>query len=332
MTQTATQRIAAAQSGDQQAFSDLVEPYRAELLVHCYRLLGSPQDAEDMVQETLLRAWNHLDRFTGGAYFRAWLYKIATNACLDVLDRRSRRLLSPVQATPSDPSAPLTPPNPELLWLEPFPDELLPDSALGPEARYSLRESITLAFLAALQLLPPRQRVTLILCDVLDWRASDVAQLLDTTVSAVNSALHRARATMTSHYTGNDAALSLDGKVRGVLKRYLDAWESGDVDTLVTLLAENIVFAMPPMSEWYRGSAAVRVMATALLRPDQWRLRETRANNQIAFAFYQHQDDGSYHFSALQLIKVDDGKLSDVQMFFLPQIAASFGLPAVLAA
>src|SRR5260221_5709871 len=218
-----------ARPGDQQAFSDLVEPYRAELLVHCYRLLGSVQDAEDMVQETFLRAWNRLDTFTGGHYFRAWLYKIATNVCLDALDKRSRRGLSSSNFPASDPHASIAPAITEPIWLEPFPDELLPEVALGPEARYTLRESITLAFLAALQFLPPRQRVTLILCDVLDWRARETAQLLDITVAAVNGLLRRARSTMSRSYHEIEPVLIVDNKIRAVLNRYVEAWESGDV-------------------------------------------------------------------------------------------------------
>src|SRR5262249_10144898 len=159
----------------------------------CYHLLGSLQDAEDMVQETYLRAWKRLDTFTGGQYFRAWLYKIASNLCLDALDKRSRRSLPPSKFPASDPKDGIAPAINEPIWLEPFPDERLPELAPGPEARYSLRESITLAFLAALQLLPPRQRVILILCDVLDWRAKEVAQFLDVSVAAVNGLLRRAR-------------------------------------------------------------------------------------------------------------------------------------------
>lgn len=327
-------RLAAAQSGAEQAFSDLVEPYRAELLVHCYRLLGSVQDAEDMVQETFLRAWNRLDSFTGGSYFRAWLYKIATNICLDALVKRSRRLLSPANFPASDPYAALTPATTEPIWLEPFPDELLPDLALSPEARYTLRESITLAFLAALQFLPPRQRVILILCDVLDWRAREVAQLLEITVAAVNGLLRRARSTMNSSYHENDPALTVDHTLRAVLDEYVEAWESGDVGTLIALLADKVVFTMPPTPTWFSGREAVRVHAETMFSQgvnQHWRLQHTRANNQIALACYRRDEtDGLYHAHALQVLSFQDTHITDIHMFLLPLIFPRFGLPMVL--
>ena len=167
--------LAAARAGDQREFSGLTEPYRHELQLHCYRILGSLQDAEDIVQETLLRAWRRLDTYEGRASLRAWLYKIATNACFDALAKRPRRVLPTAQYPPADPRQPFAPPVTEPIWLEPYPDDLIAEPEAGPEARYSLRESVSLAFLAALQSLPPRQRAVLILCDVLDWRASEAA-------------------------------------------------------------------------------------------------------------------------------------------------------------
>src|SRR5512135_253769 len=192
--------LAAARAGDQREFSRLTEPYRHELQLHCYRILGSLQDAEDIVQETLLRAWRRLETYEGRAPLRAWLYKIATNACFDALNKRPRRVLPTAQYAPADPRQPFAPPVAEPIWLEPYPDDLIAEPEAGPEARYSLRESVSLAFLAALQSLPARQRAALILCDVLDWHASEVSELLEITVSAVNSALHRARVTMQQQY------------------------------------------------------------------------------------------------------------------------------------
>ncbi len=327
---TAEERIAAARSGDQQAFSDLVEPYRAELRVHCYRLLGSTLDAEDMVQETFLRAWKHLDNFAGGQYFRAWLYKIATNLCLDALAKRSRRVLSSGSFPASDPRAEIAPAMAEPIWLEPFPDDLLPEAALSPEARYSLRESISLAFLAALQRLPPRQRVILILCDVLDWRASEAAQLLDLTVPAVNGLLHRARSTLSRGYPEREPAHSLDTKIRAVLSRYVDAWESGDIDMLVALLADKVVFTMPPSPTWYAGRAAIQVHAERMFsRPAnyRWRLLPARANGQSAFACYLSTDGGgTYQAHALQVLTLAGGQITAMNMFLTPQIFPRFGL------
>src|SRR5215213_902368 len=196
------QHLAAARNGDAEGFSILTEPYRRELQVHCYRILGSFQEAEDIVQETLLRAWKRLETFEGRAFFRAWLYKIATNACLDFLDqRRSRRLLPFDVNSASEPNTSILPPTAEITWLEPFPDEWLRDeAAVNPEARYTASESISLSFLTALQVLPPRQRAVLILRDVLDFSAHETAEVLEITASSANSALHRARTTLAGRY------------------------------------------------------------------------------------------------------------------------------------
>lgn len=322
--------LTSAKAGDQQAFTDLVEPYRPELLAHCYRLLGSPQDAEDMVQEAFLRAWNRLDGFIGGQYFRAWLYKISTNICLDVLDKRSRRVLASTNFQPSDSHASIAPPITEPIWLEPFPDELLPDLALGPEARYTLRESITLAFLAALQFLPPRQRVVLILCDVLDWQAREVAQLLETTIASVNGLLRRARFTMGRSYHGTGPDLIVDSNIRTILNRYVEAWESGNVETLIKLLTDDAVLTMPPSPTWFLGREGVRIHAASMFSSPHhihWRLLQTRANNRIAFACYQREDtDGLYHARALQVLSFLNGQISEIHMFFIPLIFPHFGL------
>ena len=330
----AQEQFAAARSGDKQALNDLVEPYRAELLVHCYRLLGSMQDAEDMVQETFLRAWDRLDQFVGGQYFRAWLYKIATNICLDALDKRSRRALSTSISPASDPHGAIAPAITDPIWLEPFPDELLPDVALSPEARYMQRESITLAFLAALQLLPPRQRVILILCDVLDWRAKEVAQVLDVTVAAVNGLLRRARSTMNRSYHKKEPAVNADNRISAMLKRYVEAWESGDVEGLISLLTDKVVFTMPPSPTWFSGREAVRVHAQSMFSQRKyrhWRLQPTQANNQIAFACYRRDEtDGLYYAHALQVLTFDDAQITDLHMFLIPPIFPYFGLPMTL--
>lgn len=329
-------RLAAARNGDQREFSSLTEPYRRELLAHCYRILGSLHDAEDMVQETMLRAWRRLDTFEGRASLRAWLYKIATNACLDALNKRSRRALPQTLYPVTDPRQPLAPPVAEPIWLEPYPDDLLPDTGIGPEARYAARESVTLAFLAALQSLPPRQRAVLILCDVLDWRAGEVAALLDTTASAVNSALHRARAALARRYHpgGIDAATvsSVDESTQNLLDRYVAAWESADIAGLTALLREDATFSMPPVPSWYRGRAAIRaVLSTVVFSGEarrQWRMIPVRANAQPAFACYRRAEAGAKHrFFGVQVLTVERKQIADATTFLDPSLIARFGLP-----
>ena len=332
-------RLAAARKGDRHEFSNLTEPYRRELLAHCYRILGSLHDAEDMVQETMLRAWRRLSTFEGRASLRAWLYKIATNACLDALDKRPRRTLPAAMYPAADPQQPLLPPVAEPIWLEPYPDDLLPDADANPEARYTARESITLAFLAALQSLPPRQRAVLILCDVLDWRADEVAELLETTVSAVNSALHRARATLAQRYHagGLDAAdvSTADEATRYLLDRYVAAWESADVAGLTALLREDATFSMPPVPSWYRGRAAVRAAVSAIAlgaeAGGRWRMLPVRSNAQPAFACYRRDEAGGAHrFFGIQVLRIAGEQIVDATTFLDPTLIARFSLPATV--
>lgn len=252
-----TAQLTAARFGNHDEFSQMAEPYRRELQAYGYRMLGSLQDAEDLVQETFLRAWRRLDTYEGRAPFRAWLYKIATHLCLDSLARRPRRALPALTHPAADPQAQPAQPIEEPVWLEPIPDDLTADPNENPEARYSSRESVTLAFLAALQALPPRQRAVLILCDVLDWRAGEAAQMLGMTTAAVNSALHRARVTSTRRYGGAGLgavhAQPPDETTHAILSRYVRAWESADVDGLVALIKGDATFAMPPTPSWYQG-------------------------------------------------------------------------------
>src|SRR6266446_773906 len=229
--------ITSLATADPSDISSLIEPYRREVHLHCYRLLGSLHDAEDLVQETMLRAWQHFDSFKGASSLRTWLYTIATNACLEALKKRPPRTL-PVAAYPAtDPLGPIAPALAEALWLEPFPDSWLAEAVDNPEAHYTRHESVSLAFLTVLQLLPPRQRAILILSDVLDWRASEIASLLSISVSAVNSALHRARVTMAKQYHTDDRErgerLEVDAATQTLLERYLLAWETEDVAGLV---------------------------------------------------------------------------------------------------
>src|ERR1700691_1787885 len=251
-----------AQAGDGEAFRELTDPYRRELQLHCYRILGSVQDAEDMLQETLLAAWRGLDRFEERASMRAWLYKIATNRCLNSLRASARR---PAPATAPWPGAP--PPEPtrraEPLWLQPYPDALLddlPDTAPGPEARYESREALALAFTAGLQRLPPRQRAVLVLRDVLGYPAAEAADILETSETSVNSALRRARAALGSELPGDDrdrAPLPGSPRARELAGRFADAFESADIERVVALLTADAWLTMPPEPLEYQGRAAI---------------------------------------------------------------------------
>jgi RNA polymerase sigma-70 factor (ECF subfamily) len=333
--------LASARAGDQDAFGTLAEPYRRELQIHCYRMLGSLQEAEELVQETLLRAWQRLNTYEGRASFRAWLYKIATNACLDALDQRPRRTLPPARQGAADPHEPLAPPITEPIWLEPFPDDLLADSDAGPEARYDAHESITFAFLAALQALPPRQRAVLILRDVLDWHASEVADVLGLTLSSANSALHRARTTLAKHYHSRSVdavkATSLDEATRALLDRYVRAWEMADIDALISLLKEDATFPMPPSPTWYQGRSPIRAFISSVIfagdARGRWRLRPTRANGRPAFAWYQRDESrGVYQAFAIQVVTFDGDLIADVTTFPIPAIFSFFNVPQELGA
>jgi RNA polymerase sigma-70 factor, ECF subfamily len=335
--------LAAALQGNADEFNALTEPHRRELRVHCYRILGSLTEAEDMVQETFLHAWKRLATFQGRSTFRAWLYKIATNACLDALDKRRTRRLLPVNAAPAaDPHAPILPPSAEISWLEPFPDEWLVDpGATNPESHYSAYESVSLAFLAALQTLPPRQRAVLILGDVLDWSAQEMADLLGTSLSAVASALHRARVTMAASYHGHApeerSTLPADMHTREMLDRYMRAWQTADVDGLVDLLREDAVMSMPPSPSWYQGRFDIRAFTAATLFADEsmfkgkaagrWRLVSTRANGQPAFAVFQSLESGGFQASGIQVLSFESGQLAAITCFLDPTLNARFVSP-----
>jgi RNA polymerase sigma-70 factor (ECF subfamily) len=329
--------------------SSLIEPYRKELLLHCYRLLGSLHDAEDVVQETMLRAWRHFDTFTlrGPGSLRTWLYTIATNTSLHTLKKRLPRTLPTVVYPASDPTRPIAPRNVEAPWLEPFPDSWLvsaQEQAENPETRYTRQESISLAFLTALQLLPPRQRAILILSDVLDWRASEIAHLLEISVSAVNSALHRARTTLEKNYPSSKREIMqvarTDTATNALLSRYLQAWETDDVDGLVALLKEDATFSMPPVPSWYQGREAIRTLLLAAVFPsgvqNQWRLSPTRANGQPAVALHRADEaTRSYRAFGIQVITLDatlrdQPQVSSVTAFLGEELVTSFGFPPQL--
>lgn len=331
--------LAAARSGDSDAFSSLAEPYRLELLTYCYRMLGSLEDAEDQVQETFLRAWRRLETYEGRASFRAWLYKIATNVCLDALEHHPKRILSPEFAAPLDPSDPLPLPRNEPVWIEPFPEDLLAPTSSNPETRYDAYESISLAFLAALQVLPPRQRNVLILKDVLDWSMAEIADALGTTLASVTSLMHRARATMKQRNTGGKQdALRMrmpDDQTRELLDRYVRAWESADIEGIVSLLKDDALFPMPPFPVHIQGKPAIQafIIRTILSGEQQnpWKLIPIRANGQPGFAFYQIDElTRTYRPFALQILTLENGLISEAATFGFPSLFRFFDLPPFL--
>lgn len=327
--------LEAARRGNREAFSQLTERHRRELLAHCYRMLGSTRDAEDQVQETLLKAWMKLDSFEGRAPFRAWLYKIATNACLDELARRPRRGLPMDFSAAADPGDELNPAIPDPIWLEPFPDAWLPSRPADPAARFDQLESITLAFMVALQQLPPRQRAVLLLRDVLALPASEVASLIEASIPAVNSALYRARSRLSESYEERPTEHSQE--LEPLLERYVQAWESADVDRLIALLREDATFPMPPLPDWVQGRQAIRQFVERNVlhgeASGRWRLVATRANAAPAFAWYRRGADGrTYDPFAIQVVTIRGDLVADATTFAFPKLFPAFDLPAQLPA
>ena len=329
----------AARAGDQESFRGLVEPRRAELLAHCYRMLGSLQDAEDALQETMFRAWRGLSTFEDGRALRPWLYRIATNVCLDLLAKRPRRVL-PIDHGPAADDNATGPGKPlmERIWLEPYPDEQLgdEDDYAAPEARYEQRESVELAFIAALQHLPARQRAVLILREVLGFSAREVAELLETTAASVNSALQRARKAVEERLPAQSQQTTIralgDEQLRAVVQRYVEAWESRNVDALLTLLVDDARFAMPPFPNWFQGRDAVIAFIASTGRP---RLRHvlTRANGQPAVAWYVwNRARQTYLPSSLEVLTLDGAHVKEIVAFASPELVPRFGLPSALPA
>lgn len=323
--------VLAAQAGDQQAFEALVRAYRRELLVHCYRMVGSLSDAEDLVQETLLRAWEKRATLTSPESYRAWLYRIATNLCLNRLTRAPRRFLPSETHPPSDPSSPAPPRLREPIWLEPFPDDLLADPEADPEDRAERSERIALAFLMALQHLTPVQRAILLLREVLEWPAVEVAEWLHLSVPAVNSALQRARRALQQRNVGSEAQMALPRpQLQDLLDRYVALWEQADIPGLVALLREDAWFTMPPLPVWVQGRAAIATLfQTSLFPPGrQWHLRPTRANGSPAFGLYRREAgaDDSQLFG-LVVLGVEGEQIGSLVAFLDVASFTSFGLP-----
>ncbi|MEA2273050.1 MAG: hypothetical protein QOI98_1758 [Solirubrobacteraceae bacterium] len=323
--------LAAARGGDEDAFRRLVEPRSAELHAHCYRMLGSVHDAEDALQDALLRAWRAMPGFEARSSLRSWLYRIATNTCLDVIAKRPKRVLPIDYGPATDPHTPPGEPIVESVWVEPYPDEMLglEDGFASPEARYEQREGIELAFVAALQHLPATQRAVLILREVLGFSAKEVAESLETTVASVNSALQRARAAVDERVgeQSQQAALRAlgDDEVRALVDRYVDAWERCDVDAFAAMLAEDAAFAMPPLATWYQGRDAIAKWAAGWPLSGAWRWRTVlvRANGQPALGFYAWDEEKqSYQPFALNVLTLRGTQISDVTAFVARSIEA----------
>jgi RNA polymerase sigma-70 factor (ECF subfamily) len=330
--------LAAAQGGDEAAFGRLVEPHRRELHAHCYRMLGSVHDAEDALQEAMPRAWRGLDRFERRSSLRSWLYRIATNASLDAIERRPKRVL-PIEFPPTDPAAGPGEPLVESVWIEPYPDEAMgiEDGFAAPEARYELRESVELAFIAALQHLPANQRAVLILREVLGFSAAEAAETLETSVASVNSALQRARAAVEERLPQRSQQATLrtlgDDSVRELVESYLEAWERQDVEAVVSMLSADAAFAMPPMRSWFRGPEAIGGFLAASPLGGEWRWRalRVRASGQEALAFYSWSPASeTYERFALNVLSLDgDRRVSGVDAFIARSTESPD--PAVLA-
>jgi RNA polymerase sigma-70 factor (ECF subfamily) len=330
---TAEAVVAAVRAGDESTFGELVEPHRRELQVHCYRMLGSLEDSEDLVQETFLRAWRNRHKFEGRSSFRAWLYRIATNACLDLLARRPRVATAQEGALPQA----------EVPWLQPYPDSLLEGIAASddePEEEVVAKETIELAFIAAIQLLPPRQRAVLISRDVLGWSAAESATLLGVSVAAVNSALQRARATMKEHLPRHrlDWAPSDDPsrEERALLQRYIEATDAGDPAAMIELLREDAFCAMPPSPQWWVGrDNIVEAWVKGGFGDDSWGhlrcLVTTGANRQPAVACYvKRAGDTEYRPLALDVLHIEDDAVAEITVFPLEPLLEALGLPRTI--
>ena len=333
-TPTQTALVLAAQAGDRTAFETLMGVYRRELLVHCYRMLGSLHDAEDLVQESLLRAWEKRETLTSPGSYRAWLYRIATNLCLNMLSRVPRRLLPPDTHPQSDPSSPAPPRLREPIWLEPFPDDLLADPGSDPQDRALQRERISLAFLVALQHLTPAQRAILLLREVLEWPASEVAEWLNLSVPAVNSSLQRARRTLQERHVLPETPTALPTPhLQDLLDRYVALWEQADIPGLVALLREDAWFTMPPFPIWFQGRAAfATLLSTRVFTPGrQRRLLPTHANGSPAFGLYQREAEAEvYRLFGLMVLDVVGEQIASLVAFLDLSSLSPFALPPTL--
>jgi RNA polymerase sigma-70 factor (ECF subfamily) len=334
------QLLSAARAGDQDAFARLVEPYRRELQAHCYRMLGSYADAEDALQETLLRAWRGLPRFEGRSSLRSWLYRIATNTSLRAIERRPKRVVPIDYAPAADPhDGPAAPVN-DPIWLEPYPDaDLGLGGPAGPDARYEQREGIELAFIAALQYLPARQRAVLILRDVLGFSARETADVLETTPVSIDSALQRAHKTVDERLPSQSQQQTLrrlgDDELGRLVERYVAAWERNDVDAVVSMLAEDARIVMPPHPSWYSGREHVAAFLRVYPLPGarRWKMVPMSANGQPALASYQwNEQTGAFTAHSMSVLTLRGSEIEEIMAFLDPEFFIPFGLPASLPA
>lgn len=331
---TSAALLASAQGGDRAAFEAVIAPHLKGLKTHCYRMSGSWHDAEDLLQESLVRAWRGLASFRGSSSLRTWLYTVTTRACLDVLERRRVRTLPFALGPAADADEPPGAPSPETPWLEPLPGDP-EDEAFGPEARLGRRESVAFAFLTLVQRLPPRQRAALLLRDVLGWTAADCAELLETSVASVNSALQRAREAVGSPAPERPAFDSEDE--RALLGRYVRAWELADVGALLALLKEGATLSMPPFTAWYQGVEAIGAQLRGMALPPQSagtrRFQLTRANARPAVAVWRRDEaSGEFVAEALQVLDVVDGRVEGITAFMDSRAFVALGLPERLPA
>jgi RNA polymerase sigma-70 factor (ECF subfamily) len=327
-----------ARGGDATAFGRIAEQHRGALHAHCYRMLGSIHDAEDALQETLLRAWRGLAGFEGRSSLGTWLYRIATNTCLDVIERRPKRILPPDHGPAIAPTFDVGEPLVESTWVEPYPDEVLELSAglATPHARYEQREAVELAFIAALQHLPATQRAVLILREVLGFSAREVAESLDTSVASVNSALQRARGTLAERLPERSQQETLralgDERVRELVAAFVEAWSRGDVDAICALLAEDAVFSMPPWPVWWQGAeilASIAVSSRGVCAES--RAVPCRANGQAALADYSRDPEtGIWRPSAIDVLTFEGDRIKEITAFVLPDLFGRFGLAETL--
>jgi RNA polymerase sigma-70 factor (ECF subfamily) len=327
-----------AVGGDHSAFGKLVEPHRQKLHAHCYRMLGSVVDAEDATQETLLAAWRGLARFEGRSSLRSWLFTIATNACLKAIERRPKRVLPLDYGPPADPHDPIEQQPPEITWIDSYPGEQLglQDGLAGPEARYEQRESIELAFIAVLQLLPARQRAVLLLRDVLGFSGQEVADALEATPTSVYSTLQRAHAAVAERLPARTQQATLrslgDEKLRQIIDRYVEAWENDDVEAITAMLTADATLSMPPTPSWYRGpdDIAACLRAGPLAGTMRWKLIPVRANAQLAMGSYRvNAATDALAPHGVTVLTLDGARIAAITAFHDAEAPGRFGLPGL---